>query len=80
MLTGADWDPDLLRDDLRGWVAAELGDPGGVLVVDDTGFLKKGSPFVRSGVCAGLCGDVLGGVGVVPERADSAMVVEGPQV
>jgi SRSO17 transposase len=43
LLSGADWDPDLLRDDLRGWVAAELGDPGGVLVVDDTGFLKKGT-------------------------------------
>ena len=42
LLTGADWDPDLLRDDLRAWVADELGDPGGVLVVDDTGFLKKG--------------------------------------
>jgi SRSO17 transposase len=42
LLTGADWDPDLLRDDLRGWVAEQLGDPGGVLVVDDTGFLKKG--------------------------------------
>jgi SRSO17 transposase len=43
LLTGADWDPDLLRDDLRSWVADELGDPGGVLVVDDTGFLKKGT-------------------------------------
>jgi SRSO17 transposase len=43
LLTGADWDPDLLRDDLRGWVVDELGDPGGVLVVDDTGFLKKGT-------------------------------------
>jgi SRSO17 transposase len=43
LLTGADWDPDLLRDDLRGWVADRLGDPGGVLVIDDTGFLKKGS-------------------------------------
>ncbi|CAA9332982.1 MAG: Transposase [uncultured Friedmanniella sp.] len=42
LLTGADWDPDLLRDDLRSWVAEELGDPDGVLVVDDTGFLKKG--------------------------------------
>jgi SRSO17 transposase len=42
LLTGADWNPDLLRDDLRGWVVDELGDPGGVLVVDDTGFLKKG--------------------------------------
>lgn len=42
LLTGADWDPDVLRDDLRAWVADELGDPDGVLVVDDTGFLKKG--------------------------------------
>lgn len=42
LLTGADWDPDLLRDDLRSWVADRLGDPEGVLVVDDTGFLKKG--------------------------------------
>ncbi|MDD7942672.1 transposase, partial [Actinomycetospora lutea] len=43
LLSGADWEPDLLRDDLRRWVAEELGDPGGVLVVDDTGFLKKGA-------------------------------------
>jgi SRSO17 transposase len=43
LLTGADWDPDLLRDDLRAWVVDRLGDPGGVLVVDDTGFLKKGT-------------------------------------
>jgi SRSO17 transposase len=42
LLSGADWDADLLRDDVRGWVAEQLGDPGGVLVVDDTGFLKKG--------------------------------------
>ncbi|NMO94157.1 IS701 family transposase [Actinomycetospora sp. TBRC 11914] len=43
LLTGADWDPDLLRDDLRDWVAGQLGDPSGVLIVDDTGFLKKGT-------------------------------------
>jgi SRSO17 transposase len=43
LLTGADWDPDLLRDDLRRWVADRLGDPDGVLVIDDTGFLKKGT-------------------------------------
>jgi SRSO17 transposase len=43
LLTGADWDPDLLRDDLRGWVVDRIGEPGGVLVVDDTGFLKKGT-------------------------------------
>ena len=42
LLVGADWDPDLVRDDLRDYVIEHLGDPGGVLVVDDTGFLKKG--------------------------------------
>ena len=42
LLTGADWDPDLVRDDLRDYVTEHLGDPGGVLVVDDTGFVKKG--------------------------------------
>ncbi len=42
LLVGADWDADLVRDDVRDYVVEHLGDPGGVLVVDDTGFLKKG--------------------------------------
>jgi SRSO17 transposase len=37
------WDADAVRDDLRAQVIEELGDPDGVLVVDETGFLKKGS-------------------------------------
>lgn len=37
-----DWNADLVRDDLRSYVVGHLGDPGGVLVVDETGFLKKG--------------------------------------
>ncbi len=36
------WDPDAVRADLRAYVVEHLGDPGGVLVVDETGFLKKG--------------------------------------
>lgn len=36
------WDPDAVRDDLRAYVVAHLGDPEGILVVDETGFLKKG--------------------------------------
>ena len=36
------WDAEALREDLRRWVVAELGDPGGVLVVDETGFPKQG--------------------------------------
>ena len=37
------WDADLVRDDLRGYVMEHLGDADGVLVVDETGFLKKGN-------------------------------------
>ena len=43
LLNHARWDPDEVRDDLRDYVAEHLGDPGGVLVVDETGFLKKGT-------------------------------------
>jgi SRSO17 transposase len=46
LLATADWDPDLVRDDLRAYVVEHLGDPGGVLVVDETGFLKKGTTSV----------------------------------
>jgi SRSO17 transposase len=42
LLTTTRWDPDALRDDVRGYVVERLGDPAGVLVVDETGFLKKG--------------------------------------
>ena len=40
------WDADLVRDDLRGYVVEHLGDERGVLVVDETGFLKKGTKSV----------------------------------
>ena len=43
LLAAADWDADAVRDDLRDYVVVQLGDPVGVLVVDETGFLKKGS-------------------------------------
>jgi SRSO17 transposase len=46
LLATADWDPDLVRDDLRTYVVEHLGDPGAVLVVDETGFLKKGTTSV----------------------------------
>jgi SRSO17 transposase len=36
------WDPNLVRDDVRAYVVEHLGDPDGVLVADETGFLKKG--------------------------------------
>ena len=37
------WDADAVRDDLRGYVLSNLGDPAGVVVADETGFLKKGA-------------------------------------
>ena len=40
------WDADLVRDDLRDYVVEQLGAADGVLVVDETGFLKKGSKSV----------------------------------
>lgn len=41
MLARADWDADAVRDDLLGYEAVHLGAPDGVLVVDETGSLKK---------------------------------------
>lgn len=46
LLNAADWDVDAMRDDLREYVVEHLGDPGGVLIVDETGFLKKGNKSV----------------------------------
>jgi SRSO17 transposase len=46
LLSTADWDPDRVRDDLRAYVVEHLGEEGAVLVVDETGFLKKGTTSV----------------------------------
>lgn len=37
------WDADAVRDTLRGYVLEHLAAPGGVVVADETGFLKKGT-------------------------------------
>lgn len=42
LLRWADWDVDAVRDEVRDYVVEHLGDPAGVLIIDDTGFLKKG--------------------------------------
>jgi SRSO17 transposase len=39
----SEWDPDSVRDDLRAYVVESLGDPDAVLILDETGFLKKGT-------------------------------------
>ena len=43
LLGRSDWDPDEVRDDLRAYVVETLGDPDAVLILDETGFLKKGT-------------------------------------
>ena len=43
LLSTYQWDADLVRDDLRGYVMERLGGADGALVVDETGFLKKGN-------------------------------------
>ena len=46
LLYRAKWDADAVRDDVRKTVIEQLGDPDGVLVVDETGDLKKGTHTV----------------------------------
>ena len=46
LLSGYVWDADLVRDDLKQYVVEHLGDGAAVLVVDETGFIKKGEKSV----------------------------------
>ena len=46
LLGRARWDADAVRDDLRHYVTEHLNDPQGVLIIDETGFLKKGNKSV----------------------------------
>lgn len=42
LLLRADWDADAVRDELIDYVRVNLDDPDGVLIADETGFIKKG--------------------------------------
>jgi SRSO17 transposase len=42
LLEEADWDEEAVRDELRTYVIEQLGEPAGILAVDETGFVKKG--------------------------------------
>jgi SRSO17 transposase len=64
LLRTAVWDADAVRDDVRGFVAARLGDAAGVLICDETGFLKKGA----------------GSVGVQRQYSGTAGRIENSQV
>jgi DDE superfamily endonuclease len=43
LLNGSGWDADGVRDDVQDYVIEQLGDRGAVLVLDETGFVKKGT-------------------------------------
>ncbi|MFE9690560.1 IS701 family transposase [Micromonospora sp. NPDC005806] len=64
LLRTAVWDVDAVRDDVRALLMEHVGHPDGVLVTDETGFLKKG----------------VGSVGVQRQYTGTAGRVENSQV
>ncbi len=46
LLSRALWDPDEVRDDVLDLVREKLADPAAVVVIDETGFVKKGTKSV----------------------------------
>ena len=46
LLSTARWDAGQVRDDLRSYVVEHFGEPKAVLMVDETGFLKRGNKSV----------------------------------
>ena len=47
LLRRADWDVGRVRCDVHAFVAENLGAPDGVLIADETGFIKKGTAGVQ---------------------------------
>jgi SRSO17 transposase len=64
LLTGAVWDAEAVRDDLRAYVIEQLGEDDGVLIIDETGFPKKGNHS------CGVAGQYTGAAG----RCENAQV------
>jgi SRSO17 transposase len=56
LLGRASWDADRVRDELRAYVSEHLGDPEGILVVDETCIPKKGTK--SAGVTRQYCGSL----------------------
>ncbi|MDQ0847372.1 SRSO17 transposase [Streptomyces sp. V1I6] len=62
LLRCARWDTDAVRDDIRAYAVEHLGAQGSVLIVDETGFVKKGTGTVgvqrqytgTAGACVGI--------------------------
>src|SRR5260370_22958452 len=69
LLGEADWDEEGVRDDLQAYVIEHLGEDSGVLVVDETGFVKKGKKS------AGGAGQYKGTARPEESNADGGFVV-----
>jgi SRSO17 transposase len=54
LLNASRWDVNAVRDDLLNYVREHLADPAAILVIDETGFLKKGTK--SAGVQRQYCG------------------------
>jgi SRSO17 transposase len=87
LLNHADWDAGAVCDDLRDYVVEHLGDEDAVLVVDETGFLKKGTRSAGvarqySGTAGRIENCQVGPAGLAPRpglRARPALVTLAPQ-
>ncbi len=54
LLSQAVWDTDGVRDDLRAYALGQLGNESAILVIDESGFLKRGHK--SAGVGMQYCG------------------------
>ena len=54
LLSSAVWDTDGVRDDVRGYVLEQLGQESAILVIDESGFPKRGTK--SAGVGLQYCG------------------------
>jgi SRSO17 transposase len=71
LLSGAVWDADAVRDDVRGYVVEHLADAQAVLVVEETGDLKKGSALKKGSVTVGVQRQYTGTAGRRTHRSPS---------
>ena len=71
LLNAAQWDADEIRNDLRDYVVTHLGDEAsGILIVDETGFLKKGTKS------CGVVSQYTGTAGTAPTNGLSNTIPE----